>query len=258
MTPFFFLPFVNKCCPFVIIIIWSLWGGIYLFFSLLTFKAWLLHSFSHFDLNIWIKNRKKEGARRGWERGVWWNRVRCGQKSLSETHGHCVLQRFAPQRRDARSSPHVTVRGATQLWGARYVRRAGEGGRHSWKRRLVEVGLQTGAVGGQAVRETHGVWWRAWTKAALWQWLRHAWLATQSGGELQLGDPRHPRSPARVVGVEGAQAVLHGGSGRKLWQARCWEQGTRCTENISGLLPFLPLSASILEPNLKSETQIDI
>ena len=226
--------------------------------SLLTFQAWLARSFSRFDLNSGNKNRrrKKKEPQSGAERGggLGGQGGMLVKSQLSETHGHCVLQRFAPQWRDACPSPHVTVRGATQLRGARYVRGAGERGRHSGERRLVEVGLQTGAVGGQAVGETHGVWWRARTQTALWQSL-HARLTTEGRRKLQLGHSRHPRGPARVVGVEGAQAVLHGGRGRELWQARRWQQRPRGAEHIGGLLPLLPLGASVLEPNLRAERQ---
>lgn len=176
--------------------------------------------------------------------------MRWAEKSLSETHWHCVLQRFAPKWRDACPSPHITVRGATQLRGARYVRGAGEGRRHSRERRLVEVGLQAGAVGGQAVREAHWVWRRTGTQAALREGLRHARLTTQGRRELQLGDPGHPGGPARVVGVKRAQAVLHCGRCGELRQARRREQSPWGAEHVGGLLSFLPLSASVLEPNL--------
>lgn len=205
----------------------------------LTFMSRLARSCSRVDLNSWGK--KKPKGSRG---------VGLGEGSLSEAHGHCVLQRFAPQWRDACPSPHVTVRGTTQLRGARYVRRAGERGRHSGERRLVEVGLQI-AVGRQAVGETHGVWRARVAQAALWQRL-HSRLTTQGGRQLQLRDPRHPRGPTRVVGVKGAQAVLHR-RGRELRQARRGEQRPRGPEDIGGLLPFLPLGASVLEPNLRGE-----
>lgn len=43
------------------------------------------------------------------------------RKVLSETHGYCVLERFAAQRGDACPSPGVTVRGTTQLRRAGHV-----------------------------------------------------------------------------------------------------------------------------------------
>lgn len=45
-------------------------------------------------------------------------------KVLGETHGYCMLERFAAQRRDARPSPDVSVRGATKLRGAGHIGRA--------------------------------------------------------------------------------------------------------------------------------------
>ena len=66
---------------------------------------------------------------------------------LSKTHGYCVLQRFSPQGGDARPSPDVIFRGATQLGRARHVGGTGQGGRdHPGERVLVEVRLESGSV----------------------------------------------------------------------------------------------------------------
>lgn len=175
-----------------------------------------LISLPHFLVFIWnigVQKRHTRNFGGGLRRGGGGEVI---QKSLSEAHGHCMLQCFAPQWRDACPSPHVTVRGTTQLRGARYVRGAGERGRHSGEMWLVEVGLQARTVGGQAVGQSHGVWWRAWTETALWQRLWHARLTAEGRRELQLGHPRHSGSPAGVVSVKGAQAVLHGGRGGEL------------------------------------------
>jgi len=37
------------------------------------------------------------------------------KRHLSETHGHCMLQRFASKGGNARPSPHVTFRASAQL-----------------------------------------------------------------------------------------------------------------------------------------------
>lgn len=88
-------------------------------------------------------------------------------KILGETHGHCVLERFAAQGRDARSSPDVRVRGATQLRRAGHVVGARERrGHHTGEGGLVEVGLETGTIGGH-VGQAHGVVRRSRAKAAL-------------------------------------------------------------------------------------------
>lgn len=98
-------------------------------------------------------------------------------KILGEAHGHCVLERFAAQGRDARPSPDVRVRGATQLRRAGHVGGAGERrGHHSRKGGLVEVGLEAGAVGGH-VRQAHGVGRRSGAQAALRQRLCHGLLS---------------------------------------------------------------------------------
>lgn len=69
------------------------------------------------------------------------------RKVLSETHGYCVLERFAAQRGDACPSPGVTVRGTTQLRRAGHVGRARQRrGNHPGERGLVEVRLEPGAV----------------------------------------------------------------------------------------------------------------
>lgn len=69
------------------------------------------------------------------------------RKVLSETHGYCVLERFAAQRGDACPSPGVTVRGTTQLRRAGHVGRARQRrGNHPGERGLVEVRLEPRAV----------------------------------------------------------------------------------------------------------------
>lgn len=179
--------------------------------------------------------------------------------ALSETHGDCVLQRFAAQRRDARPSPDVTVRGATQLRRAGHVGGAGERRRdHPGERGLVQVRLQPGPVG-RHVGQTHGVGRRPRAEAALGQGLRHGLLAAQGGRQLQLRHAGHPRrGPAGVVGVEGAEAVAHGcrrGSRRReLGQAVVrGQQRPRRSEHVGGLLALLPLGASVLEPDLRTD-----
>lgn len=88
-------------------------------------------------------------------------------KVLGETHGHCVLERFTAQGRDARPSPDVSVRGATQLRRACHVGGARERrGHHAGEGGLVEVGLEAGTVGGH-VGQAHGVGWRSGAQAAL-------------------------------------------------------------------------------------------
>lgn len=179
--------------------------------------------------------------------------------ALSETHGHCVLQRFAAERRDARPSPDVTVRGATQLRRAGHVSRAGKRrGHHPGERGLVEVGLQPRAVR-RHIRQTHGVGRRPRAEAALGKGLRHGLLSAQRGRQLQLRHAGHPRrSPAGVVGVEGAKTVAHGRRrgrcGRELGQAVVrGQERPRCSEHVGGLLALLPLGASVLEPDLRTD-----
>lgn len=178
---------------------------------------------------------------------------------LGETHGYCVLQRFAAQGCDACPSPGVTVRGATQLGGPGHVGGARQGRRHHpGERGLVEVRLETGAVR-RHVGQTHGVRRGAGAEAALRQGLGHGLLAAQGGGQLQLGHAGHPRrGPAGVVGVEGAEAVAHGRGGRRrgreLRQAVVGgQQGPRSSEHVGGLLAFLPLGPTVLEPDLKEK-----
>lgn len=91
-------------------------------------------------------------------------------KVLGETHGHCVLERFAAQGRDARPSPDVILRGATQLRRAGHVGGARERrGHHAGEGVLVEVGLEAGAVGGHGghVGQAHGVGRWSGAQAAL-------------------------------------------------------------------------------------------
>lgn len=88
-------------------------------------------------------------------------------KVLGETHGHCVLERFAAQGRDARPSPDVSVRGATQLRRAGHIGGARERRwHHTGEGGLVEVGLEPGTIGGH-VGQAHGVGRRSGAQAAL-------------------------------------------------------------------------------------------
>lgn len=86
----------------------------------------------------WVGTGCRRSLCEGKKRWLW---------SLGETHGYCVLQRFAPQRRDACPSPDVTVRGTTELRRAGHVRRTRQGcGYHPGESGLVEVWLQAGSV----------------------------------------------------------------------------------------------------------------
>lgn len=170
-----------------------------------------------------------------------------------------MLQRFPAEGGDARAPPHVAaVRGAAELRRARHVAGAWQGsGHHARESGLVEVRLQAGAVGArQAVGQAHGVGWGARRQAALRQGLRHGLLPAQGRRQGQLRHPRHGgRGPARVVGVEGTQAVAHGcrgggGGGRELGQAGRGQQRAGGAEHVGGLLALLPLGPSVLEPDL--------
>lgn len=178
--------------------------------------------------------------------------------SLGETHGYCVLQRFAAQRRDACPSPDLALRGAAQLRRVGHVGGARQGrGHHPGESGLVEVRLQPGAV--RHVGQAHGVVRLPGAQAALGEGLRHGLLAAQSLRQLQLGHAGHPRrGPAAVVGVEGAEAVAHGRRGRRrgreLGQAVVRrQQGSRGPEHVGGLLALFPLGASVLKPDLQRD-----
>lgn len=117
--------------------------------------------------------------------------------------------------------------------------------------------LEAGAVGArQAVGQAHGVGRGPRRQAALRQRLRHGLLPAQRRRQGQLRHSRHGgRGPARVVGVEGAQAVAHGGGrgrggGRELGQARRGQQRAGGAEHVGGLLALLPLGPPVLEPDL--------
>ncbi len=82
-------------------------------------------------------------------------------KVLGETHGHCVLERFAAQGRDARPSPDVILRGATQL------RRAGHVGGGQRATRAPSRGRCVGR-GGTGGRSRWRTWRTCWTGS--WSW----------------------------------------------------------------------------------------
>lgn len=175
---------------------------------------------------------------------------------LGEAHGHGVLECFAAQWCDAAASPHVTVRRAAQLWRTAGAGRARQRcGHHAGEGGLVQVRLQARAVRRQAVRETHGVGRRCASEAALRQRLGHGRLATQRRRQLQLRHAGHSCSgPAAIVSVERAQTVTH----RRPWKLRqtmCGQQGAGSAEHIRGLLALLPLSASVLKPNLQRKAK---
>lgn len=117
--------------------------------------------------------------------------------------------------------------------------------------------LEAGAVGAcQAVGQAHGVGRRPRRQAALRQGLRHGLLPAQRRRQRQLRHPRHGgRGPARVVGVERAQAVAHGGGRsrggrRELGQAWRGQQRAGSAEHVGRLLALLPLGPPVLEPDL--------
>lgn len=98
-------------------------------------------------------------------------------KVLGETHGYCMLERLAAQRRDARPSPDVRVRGATKLRRAGHIGWARQrSGHHTGEGGLVEVGLKPGTIGGH-VGQAHGVVWRSGAQAALGERLCHGLLS---------------------------------------------------------------------------------
>ena len=167
-----------------------------------------------------------------------------------------MLQRLASKRRDACPSPHVTVRGITELRRAVHVVRSGKRpGYHAGKGGLVKVGLKPGAVGGH-VGQAHGVVRRPGAQTTLRQRLRHGLLTAQRGRQLQLRHAGHSRrGPTGVVCVERAKTVAHRGRGRRgggeLLQAVVGrQQGPRAAEHVGGLLALLPLGAAVLEPDL--------
>ena len=102
--------------------------------------------------------------------------------------------------------------------------------------------------------------WLPGAEAALRQGLRHGLLAAQGRRELQLRHAGHPcRGPAGVVGVEGAEAVVHRGRcrrGRRELRKAVMrrQQSPRSPEHVGGLLALLPLGAPVLEPDLQAET----
>lgn len=94
-----------------------------------------------------------------------------------------MLERFAAQRRDARPSPDVSVRGATKLGRAGHIGWAGQrGGHHTGEGGLVEVGLKPRTIRGHRghrghVGQAHGVGWRSGAQAALGERLCHGLLS---------------------------------------------------------------------------------